>query len=75
MKIIPLINEFTNTFNKTFSENLNIFNLESKIRDVGDIFTLKLYESFLNYLDNKFKNSKDSKKECNIKKLGNIKYD
>ena len=66
MKIIPLINEFTNTFNKTFF-NLNILN--------GNIFTLKLYESFLNYLDNKFKNSKDSKKECNIKKLGNIKYD
>ena len=67
MKIIPLINEFTNTFNKTFSENLNPFNLESKIRDVGDIFTLKLYESFLNYLDNKFKNSKERKNEFNIK--------
>ncbi len=37
MKIIPLINEFTNTFNKTFF-NLNILN--------GDIFTLKLYKSF-----------------------------
>ena len=48
MKIIPLINDFTNTFNESFNKNLNPFNLEAKIRDVGDTFTLKLYESFLN---------------------------
>ena len=47
MKIIPLINEITNTFNEIFKENLNPLNLESKIRTVGDEFTLKLYESFL----------------------------
>ena len=67
MKIIPLINEFTNTFNATFSKNLNPLNLESKIRNVGDYFTLKLYESFLNYIDEKFKNSKERKKSYNIK--------
>ena len=67
MKIIPLINEFTNTFNETFSKNLNPLNLESKIRDVGDIFTLKLYESLLNYLDDKFKNSKYRKENYYIK--------
>lgn len=67
MKIIPLINEFTNTFNKTFSKNLNPLNLESKIRDVGDIFTLRLYESFLNYIDDKFKYSKERKKNYLIK--------
>ena len=67
MKIIPLINEFTNTFNETFSKNLNPFNLESKIRDVGDIFTLKLYESFLNYIDDKFKKSRERKQIYNIK--------
>lgn len=63
MKIIPLIIEFTNTFNK----NLSPLNLESKIRDVGDTFTLKLYESFLNYIDDKFKNSKQRKKHYYIK--------
>lgn len=47
MKIISLINEFTNTFNETFKENLNPLNLESKIRDISDTFTLRLYESFL----------------------------
>lgn len=52
-----------------FNENLNPLNLESKIRDTGDIFTLKLYESFLNYIDDKFKNSKDRKLIYNIKKL------
>lgn len=67
MKIIPLINEFTNTFNQTFQKNLNPLNLESKIRHVGDTFTLKLYEAFLNYLDDQFKNSKQRKKEYNIK--------
>ena len=55
MKIISLINEFTNSFNESFKQNLNPLNLESKIRDVGDNFTLKLYESFLNYLEDKFK--------------------
>ena len=41
-----------------FNDNLNPLNLESKIRDVGDLFTLKLYESFLNYFDESFKKSK-----------------
>ena len=67
MKIIPLINEFTNTFNEIFQKNLNPLNLESKIRDAGDMFTLKLYESFLNYIDDKFKNSKERKLIYNIK--------
>ena len=67
MKIIPLINEFTKSFNETFSKNLNPLNLEQKIRDIGDNFTLKLYEQFLNYLDDKFKNSKERKKIYNVK--------
>ena len=67
MKIIPLINEITNSFNETFKNNLNPFNLESKIRDVGDLFTLKLYESFLNYLDEQFKKNKQRKLIYNIK--------
>ena len=67
MKIIPLINEITNTFNKKFKENLNPLNLESKIKDVGDTFTLRLYESFLNYLDENFKKNKQRKEEYYIK--------
>ena len=67
MKIIPLINEFTNSFNEIFKENLNPLNLENKIRDVGDTFTLLLYEKFLNYIDDKFKNSKERKENYNIK--------
>ena len=67
MKIIPLIYEFTKTFNETFNKNLTPLNLESKIRDVGDTLTLKLYESFLNYLDQKFKDSKQRKLNYNIK--------
>lgn len=67
MKIIPLINEITNTFNETFSKNLNPLNLESKIINVGDIFTLRLYETFLNYLDEQFKKSKERKQQYYIK--------
>ena len=67
MKIIPLIYEFTKTFNETFNKNLTPLNLENKIRDVGDTLTLKLYESFLNYLDQKFKDSKQRKLNYNIK--------
>jgi len=67
MKIIPLFNEITNTFNQTFKNNLNPLNLEYKIREVGDLFTLKLYESFLNFFDEQFKNKKERKKEYNIK--------
>ena len=40
MKIIPLINEFTKSFNETFQKNLNPLNLESKIRDIGDTFNI-----------------------------------
>lgn len=71
MKIIPLINEITNSFNESFKNNLNPFNLESKIRNVGDLFTLKLYESFLNYLDEQFKKSKQRKLIYNIKETRN----
>ena len=67
MTIIPLINKFTNNFNEIFKENLNPLNLESKIKDVGDTFTLNLYESFLNYIDEQFKKSKERKKLYNIK--------
>ena len=34
-----------------FNEFINPFNLKIKIRNVGDEFILKLYESFLNYLE------------------------
>lgn len=36
MKNISIINEFTNSFNKSFKQNLNHLYLESKIRNVGD---------------------------------------
>ena len=43
MNIISLINDFTNSFNEIFKTSLSPLNLESKIKDVGDNFTLKLY--------------------------------
>ena len=67
MNIILIFNKILNDFNEVFKNNLNPLNLESKIRDVGDLFTLKLYESFLNYFDESFKKSKQRKKEFNIK--------
>ena len=67
MTIIPLINEIANTFNQTFKENLSPLNLESKIKYIGDEFTLRLYEHFLNYIDDKFKKSKERKSNYYIK--------
>lgn len=78
MKIIPLINEITNSFNEIFKNNLNPLNLESKIREVGDLFTLKLYESFLNYFDEQLKkrkekyNIKETRKRMLITSVGTI---
>lgn len=67
MNIVPLMNEIINNFNKNFQNNLNPLNLERKIIDIGNTFTIKLYESFLNYFDEKFKNSKERKNKYNIK--------
>ena len=67
MTIIPLINEITNDFNEIFKNNLSSLNLESKIRNAGDLFTLRLYEYFLNFFDERFKKSEERKKEFNIK--------
>ena len=41
-RVITLINEITNSFNESFKVNLTPLNLESKIRDVGDLFTHSL---------------------------------
>lgn len=67
MNIIPLIVEFTNDFNEKFENNFTPFNLERKIRETGDLFTLKLYEHLLNYIDEEFKNSKERKLHYYVK--------
>ena len=67
MNIIPLINDFTDNFNEIFKISLSPLNLESKIRNIGDDFTLKLYEQFLNFIDDKFKKSKFRKKNYYVK--------
>ena len=67
MKIIPLFDDFTNNFNKFCGKLLNPLSLETNIKNIGDSFTIKLYEEFLNQLDEKFKNSKERKQNYNIK--------
>ena len=39
MKIIQLINEFTNNYNEIIKKNLHKLNIESKIRDVVEYYT------------------------------------
>ena len=67
MNIILIFNKILNDFNEIFKNNLNPFTLESKIRECGDLFTIKLYEEFLNYFDKQFKKSKERKIKYNIK--------
>lgn len=67
MNIISLVKQFTNIFNEIFKTSLNPLNLESKIREAGDEFTLRLYQQFLNYLNERFKDSKERKEFYNIK--------
>ena len=68
MKIIPLIDEIYNKFCNVFQKSLTPLNIESNIRDVGDNFTIKLYENFLNFFDEQFKNSKARKANYYVKK-------
>ena len=65
MNIILIFNEILNDFNKIFNNNLNPFTFESKIREFGDLFTIKLYEEFLNYFDKQFKKNKERKLKYN----------
>jgi len=67
MTIIPLINEFMESFNKNFTKNVSFLNIESKIKNIGDNFTINFYQNFINNLDNKFKYSKERKEFYNIK--------
>lgn len=59
MNIIPILNNFTRIFNKNMSTNITPFNLEQKIINTGDDFTLKLYEEYLSFLDRCFKYSSE----------------
>lgn len=67
MKIMPLIDEIYNKFCNVFQKSLTPLNIESNIRDVDDNFTIKLYENFLNFFDEQFKNSKTRKSNYYIK--------
>ena len=67
MNIISLVNQFTNIFNETFKTSMSPLNLECRIRQVGDEFTLRLYQQFLNFLNERFKDSKERKDNYNIK--------
>ena len=67
MKIIPLIDKFIINFAMFFKKSLTPLNIESNIRDVGDNFTIKLYENFLNFFDEQFKNSKVRKSNYYVK--------
>lgn len=67
MNIILIFNEILNEFNTIFKNNLSPFTFESKIREFGDLFTIKLYEEFLNYFDKQFKKNKERKLKYNIK--------
>ena len=67
MKSISLFNDFINIFNENFSKFLTPFNLEPSIMNVGNLFTIKLFESILNHLDYNFKHSNERKLRYYVK--------
>ena len=67
MDILSLITNLTNNFNDTFSQNINFFNIESKIKSIGDNFTKDLYIQYIEYMDNQFAKSKYRKDNYTIK--------
>ena len=69
MNIIPLITNLENTFNESFKTNLDFFNLESKITNIGDNFTLELYTKVIKYLDDNFMISKERKAKYYVKEF------
>ena len=69
MNIIPLIKNLENTFNESFKTNLDFFDLESKIMNIGDNFTLELYSKVIEYLDNSFMISKERKDKYYVKEF------
>lgn len=69
MNIIPLIEKLSKDFNEKFNTNLNFIDLENKIRSVGDDFTLSLYVSYVEYIDNEFMNSQERKDKYGVKEF------
>ena len=67
MNILPLILKLTNNFNETFNQNIKFFNLESKIKSIGDDFTKDLYIEYITYLDDEFAKSDYRKNKYDIK--------
>ena len=67
MNIIQLITNFTNSFNENFGTNITPFNLEEKIKNIGDKFTKQLYEEYLSQLDETFKWSEERLQKYYIK--------
>ena len=67
MNIIQLITNFTNSFNENFGTNITPFNLEEKIKNIGDKFTKQLYEEYLSQLDETFKWSEERLQKYYVK--------
>lgn len=69
MNIIPLITNLENTFNENFQTNLDFFDLESKIMNIGDNFTLELYSNIIKYIDDNFMLSQERKDKYYVKEF------
>ena len=67
MNMLPLILKLTNNFNETFNQNINFFNLESKIKSIGDDFTKDLYIEYITFLDDEFAKSDYRRNKYKIK--------
>lgn len=69
MNIISLIEKLSNDFNQKFNTNINVFELEETIKNIGDNFTISLFVNYLEYLDKSFMMSDERKEKYDVKEI------
>ncbi len=69
MDILPLIEKLSNDFNEKFNTEINVYELEETIKNIGDNFTTSLLVSYLEYLDTNFMLSEKRKEKYKVKEI------
>ncbi len=69
MNIISLLEKVSNDFNEKFKTNIDFYNLEEKIENIGDAFTISIYQQYIETLDYEFMLSDERKNKYYVKEI------